>query len=142
MVCVIRCQKKRETNRLEGLFRRAGERTMASVAQLPMAEPAPKTPAAKGQRAVALRIWRGDPQGGKFEEYRTEVGEGMVVLAAVHRVQAQDANDLAVRWNCKAGKCGSCSAEINGKPALMCMTQLAHLPLEQPITLEPLRAFP
>jgi succinate dehydrogenase / fumarate reductase iron-sulfur subunit len=91
---------------------------------------------------VTLRIWRGDASGGKFEDYTTPVSEGMVVLDAVHRVQATQANDLACRWNCKAGKCGSCSAEINGKPRLMCMTQLAHLPLEQPVTLEPLRAFP
>jgi succinate dehydrogenase / fumarate reductase, iron-sulfur subunit len=93
-------------------------------------------------RAITLRIWRGNAQGGKFEDYTTPVTEGMVVLDAVHRVQADDANDLAVRWNCKAGKCGSCSAEINGKPALMCMTQVAQLPLEQPIILEPMRAFP
>ena len=93
-------------------------------------------------RAITLRIWRGDARGGKFEDYTTPVTEGMVVLDAVHRVQADDANDLAVRWNCKAGKCGSCSAEINGKPALMCMTQVAQLPLEQPIILEPMRSFP
>src|SRR5437762_3481942 len=66
----------------------------------------------------------------------------MVVLDAVHRVQAEQANDLAVRWNCKAGKCGSCSAEINGKPALMCMTQLANVPTDVPIVIEPIRAFP
>ena len=93
-------------------------------------------------RTATLRIWRSNGQEGKFEDYATTVTEGMVVLDAVHRVQAEQANDLAVRWNCKAGKCGSCSAEINGKPALMCMTQLAHLPLDQPIILEPLRSFP
>jgi succinate dehydrogenase / fumarate reductase, iron-sulfur subunit len=60
----------------------------------------------------------------------------------VHRIQAQQANDLAVRWNCKAGKCGSCSAEINGHPRLMCMTRLNALPLDQPVTLEPMKAFP
>jgi succinate dehydrogenase / fumarate reductase iron-sulfur subunit len=98
--------------------------------------------AANGQM-VTLRIWRTDGQGGgKFEDYSTPVTEGMVVLDAVHQVQAKQANDLAVRWNCKAGKCGSCSAEINGKPALMCMTQLAHVPLDQPVILEPMRAFP
>ena len=48
----------------------------------------------------------------------------MVVLDAVHQIQATQANDLACRWNCKAGKCGSCSAEINGKPRLMCMTRM------------------
>ena len=54
--------------------------------------------------------------------------EGMVVLDAVHYIQATYANDLAVRWNCKAGKCGSCSAEVNGKPRLMCMTRMDQYP--------------
>ena len=94
-------------------------------------------------KLVTLRIWRTDGQGdGKFEDYQTPVTEGMVVLDAVHAVQAKQATDLAVRWNCKAGKCGSCSAEINGRPALMCMTQMAHVPLDQPIIIEPIRAFP
>ena len=66
----------------------------------------------------------------------------MVVLDAVHQIQAEQANDLAVRWNCKAGKCGSCSAEINGKPRLMCMTRLNDLPLDEPVTVEPMKAFP
>jgi succinate dehydrogenase / fumarate reductase, iron-sulfur subunit len=70
---------------------------------------------------ATFRIWRGDRTSGKFEDYVTEAGEGMVVLDAVHRIQAEQANDLAVRWNCKAGKCGSCSAEINGMPRLMCI---------------------
>ncbi len=91
---------------------------------------------------VTLRIWRGDSQSGKFVDYTTPVSEGMVVLDAVHQVQATQATDLAVRWNCKAGKCGSCSAEINGQPRLMCMTQLAHVPTDQPIVLEPIKAFP
>lgn len=91
---------------------------------------------------VTLRIWRGDAAGGEFRNYQTEAGEGMVVLDAVHRVQAEQSPDLACRWNCKAGKCGSCSAEINGKPRLMCMTRLNTLDLAQPVTLEPMQAFP
>ncbi|MHB1562047.1 MAG: succinate dehydrogenase/fumarate reductase iron-sulfur subunit [Isosphaeraceae bacterium] len=105
-----------------------------------VAPPAEDT--ARIQKTVTLRIRRGDADGGRFEDYVTPVSEGMVVLDAVHRVQADQANDLAVRWNCKAGKCGSCSAEINGKPRLMCMTQLAHLDLDQPVVIEPLRTFP
>jgi succinate dehydrogenase / fumarate reductase iron-sulfur subunit len=66
----------------------------------------------------------------------------MVVLDAVHQIQATQANDLACRWNCKAGKCGSCSAEINGKPKLMCMTRLDQLDLTQTVTIEPMQAFP
>jgi len=93
---------------------------------------------------ATFKIWR-THQGttdGTFQTFHTEVSEGMVVLDAVHRIQAEEAPDLAVRWNCKAGKCGSCSAEINGKPRLMCMTRLDELPADEPVTVEPMRAFP
>ena len=89
-----------------------------------------------------FRVWRGGRESGAFKDYDTEVTEGMVVLDAVHQIQAESANDLAVRWNCKAGKCGSCSAEINGKPRLMCMTRLNTLDLSKPVTIEPMKAFP
>ena len=91
---------------------------------------------------AVFRIWRGEKGQGKFHDYTTEVSAGMVVLDAVHQVQAEQAGDLAVRWNCKAGKCGSCSAEINGMPKLMCMTRLNTLPLDKPVTVEPMKAFP
>jgi succinate dehydrogenase / fumarate reductase iron-sulfur subunit len=91
---------------------------------------------------ATFRIWRGDASGGRFVDYQNPVSEGMVVLDAVHQIQAEQANDLACRWNCKAGKCGSCSAEINGKPRLMCMTRMDELPVDQPVILEPLQAFP
>ena len=81
---------------------------------------------------ATFQIWRGDASGGKFVDYATDVSEGMVVLDAIHQIQARQANDLACRWNCKAGKCGSCSAEVNGLPRLMCMTRLSEIPLEQP----------
>ncbi|MGH7538500.1 MAG: succinate dehydrogenase/fumarate reductase iron-sulfur subunit [Gemmatimonadales bacterium] len=91
---------------------------------------------------ATFRIWRGDRAGGGFRDYPVEVGAGMVVLDAVHQIQAEQASDLAVRWNCKAGRCGSCSAEVNGAPKLMCMTRIADLPLERPVTIEPMKAFP
>ena len=89
-----------------------------------------------------FRIWRGDAKQAGFKDYTTEVSEGMVVLDVVHKIQAEQANDLGVRWNCKAGKCGSCSAEINGNPRLMCMTRLNTLPMDQPVTVEPMHTFP
>ena len=92
--------------------------------------------------SATFRIWRGTSDDGGFKDYTTEVSEGMVVLDAVHQIQAEQANDLAVRWNCKAGKCGSCSAEVNGSPKLMCMTRLSSLPLERPVSIEPMQAFP
>jgi len=91
---------------------------------------------------ATFRIWRGERGVGGFRDYATEVTAGMVVLDAVHQVQAEQAGELALRWNCKAGKCGSCSAEINGMPKLMCMTRLNTLPLERPVTIEPMKAFP
>jgi succinate dehydrogenase / fumarate reductase iron-sulfur subunit len=91
---------------------------------------------------ATFRVWRGGREGGKLVDYTTGVSPGMVVLDAIHQIQADQANDLAVRWNCKAGKCGSCSAEVNGMPKLMCMTRLSELQLEKPVTVEPMRAFP
>jgi succinate dehydrogenase iron-sulfur subunit len=90
---------------------------------------------------ATFRIWRGGQQGA-YADYSTDVSEGMVVLDAVHQIQANQAGDLAVRWNCKAGKCGSCSAEVNGHPRLMCMTRLNELNLSEPVTIEPMRSFP
>jgi succinate dehydrogenase / fumarate reductase, iron-sulfur subunit len=91
---------------------------------------------------ATFRVWRGEKGQGEFRDYKTEVTSGMVVLDAVHQIQAEQAGDLAVRWNCKAGKCGSCSAEINGMPKLMCMTRLNTLPLDKPVMVEPMKSFP
>jgi succinate dehydrogenase / fumarate reductase, iron-sulfur subunit len=91
---------------------------------------------------ATLRIFRGDKQGGAAVDYKVPVGPGMVVLDALHYVQAHHAPDLAVRWNCKAGKCGSCSAEVNGRPRLTCKTRMDALPLAEPITILPMKAFP
>ena len=89
-----------------------------------------------------FRVWRGDAEGGDFENYTVEVNEGEVVLDIIHRLQATQTPDLAVRWNCKAGKCGSCSAEINGKPQLMCMSRMSTFTETETITVNPLRTFP
>jgi len=91
---------------------------------------------------ATFRIWRGEKGQGQFRDYTAEISSGMVVLDVVHQIQAEQAGDLAVRWNCKAGKCGSCSAEINGMPKLMCMTRLNTLALDKPVTVEPMKAFP
>ena len=93
-------------------------------------------------RKINLRIWRGDANDGGLKDVQVDVNEGEVVLDVIHRVQATQMGDLAVRWNCKAGKCGSCSMEINGKPRLACMTQVASFDENETITVTPLRAFP
>ena len=89
-----------------------------------------------------FRVWRGDADGGALQDYSIPVNEGEVVLDIIHRLQATQTPDLAVRWNCKAGKCGSCSAEINGQPRLMCMTRMSTFTEDEVVTVTPLRAFP
>jgi succinate dehydrogenase / fumarate reductase, iron-sulfur subunit len=91
---------------------------------------------------AVLRVFRGDEQQNSTADYTVPIAPGMVVLDALHYVQAHDAPDLAVRWNCKAGKCGSCSAEVNGKPRLTCKTRMDSLPADEPITISPLKSFP
>ena len=93
-------------------------------------------------KTFTMRVFRGDAGGGDFKEYTVEGGEGMVVLDVVHRIQATHAPDLACRWNCKAGKCGSCSAEINGKPRLMCMTRMDIFEENEVVSVAPMRTFP
>jgi succinate dehydrogenase / fumarate reductase iron-sulfur subunit len=89
-----------------------------------------------------FQVWRGDADGGALADFRVEVNEGEVVLDVLHRLQATQTPDLAVRWNCKAGKCGSCSAEINGKPRLLCMTRMSVFERDDVVTITPMRTFP
>ena len=89
-----------------------------------------------------FRVWRGDSNGGDLQDYTVEVNEGEVVLDIIHRLQQTQTPDLAVRWNCKAGKCGSCSAEINGRPRLMCMTRMSAFTRDETVTVTPMRTFP
>src|SRR5262250_399717 len=91
---------------------------------------------------VTLRVFRGDSQGGAPIDYKVPVAPGMVVLDALHYIQGHLSSDLAVRWNCKAAKCGSCSAEVNGRPRLTCKTRLSDFEEGETITVEPMRAFP
>ena len=99
---------------------------------------------------VTFRVFRGEPDAdgepfGKMEDYTVDLDEGMVVLDVIHRIQAEHAPDLSCRWNCKAGKCGSCSAEVNGKPKLMCMTRmedvLEETPEGKPVLVKPMQAL-
>src|SRR5206468_6556075 len=91
---------------------------------------------------ASFKVWRGDAADGELQDYTVEVNEGEVVLDVIHRLQATQAPDLAVRWNCKAGKCGSCSAEINGMPRLLCMTRMSTFEPGETVTVTPIRTFP
>src|SRR6202522_4841431 len=91
---------------------------------------------------ASMRVWRGDQAGGALQDFTVEVSEGEVVLDIIHRLQQTQTPDLAVRWNCKAGKCGSCSAEVLGKPRLMCMTRMSTFAEDEVVTVTPIGRFP
>ena len=95
---------------------------------------------------IKMKVFRGEEGEGELVEYDVELDEGMVLLDCIHRIQHEKEPDLSCRWNCKAGKCGSCSAEINGNPSLMCMTRMSDIIEETPedeiITVRPLKTFP
>ena len=92
--------------------------------------------------AITFKIFRGTVKEGTYQDYSIDTVDGMVVLDAILQIQAQQANDLAVRWNCKAGHCGSCSAEVNGIPKLMCMCRLSELKTDTPVLVQPMKSFP
>ena len=103
------------------------------------------------QDKVTFRVFRGEADSdgipfGRMVDYKVDLDEGMVVLDVIHRIQAEHAPDLACRWNCKAGKCGSCSAEVNGKARLMCMTRMEDIldetPVNEPVLIKPMQSFP
>src|SRR5439155_5888818 len=91
---------------------------------------------------ITMKVIRGQGAQGDFRDYKVDADEGMVVLDVIHRIQATQAPDLACRWNCKAGKCGSCSAEIDGKPRLMCMTRMDTFEVGATVSVAPIRTFP
>ncbi len=95
------------------------------------------------RKTITLRVYRGDASGGGEREYTVSTFPGMVVLDAIHQIQAEQDGTVACRWNCKAAKCGSCSAEINGLPRLMCKSRVEDYYGEDGvISVHPLKTFP
>jgi succinate dehydrogenase / fumarate reductase iron-sulfur subunit len=95
------------------------------------------------KETITLKVFRGTPENGAEKTYNIKTFPGMVVLDAIHQIQASQDATLACRWNCKAAKCGSCSAEINGKPRLMCKSRVEDYTGESgEITVHPLKTFP
>jgi hypothetical protein len=93
-------------------------------------------------RKAKLKVYRGDKEKGEYKTYEVPVEAGMVVLDAIHYIQANYDPELAVRWNCKAAKCGSCSAEVNGMPSLMCKTRMDAFRHDEDIMVQPLKTLP
>jgi succinate dehydrogenase / fumarate reductase iron-sulfur subunit len=89
-----------------------------------------------------LKVFRGEKDNGTFKNYEVPIEEGMVVLDAIHWIQQNEDPSIAVRWNCKAAKCGSCSAEVNGRPSLLCKSRMDKFEPGEEITVQPIKTFP
>ncbi|TAM61877.1 succinate dehydrogenase/fumarate reductase iron-sulfur subunit [bacterium] len=95
------------------------------------------------EKVLQLVVNRGEAGDERGQDVTYEIPrvKGMVVLDAVLYAQGHQDQDLAVRWNCKAGKCGSCAAEINGYPRLLCKTRVEDLPADKPVRVQPMQTF-
>ena len=76
-----------------------------------------------------------------YREYALDVPEGMTVLEALLRIQAEQDGNLAFRYACRGAVCGSCAMVINGHVDLACRTQVRGLG-EETIVVEPLHNLP
>ncbi|MEO1494029.1 MAG: 2Fe-2S iron-sulfur cluster-binding protein [Pseudomonadota bacterium] len=92
------------------------------------------------QPAHDVRIWRGRSDGA-FRSYRVPARDNQTVLDVVTAVQRRDAPDLAYRFACRVGVCGSCAMMVNGVPRWTCRTHVSRLG-PGPITIAPLRNLP
>src|SRR5262249_54710039 len=89
-----------------------------------------------------FRVWRGGAAGGGLAGVGVEGKDGGGGFGGIYRPQASPAPPPPGGGDCKAGKCGSCGAEINGQPGLLCMTRMSTLPPRAPVTITPMRTFP
>ena len=81
-------------------------------------------------RPFTFRIYRFDPERDDepiYRAYTLDVPEGMTVLEALLRIQAEQDGSLAFRYACRGAVCGSCAMMINGREELACRTQVHGL---------------
>ncbi len=71
------------------------------------------------------------------EDFTLEVAEGVTVLEALLRIQAEQDGSLSFRYACRGAVCGSCAMVVNGAVALACRTQV-HAAGSDTITIGPL----
>ncbi len=90
---------------------------------------------------ITVRIWRGKDEG-EFVTYRVPSRDNQTVLDIVTEVQRSLAPDLAYRFACRVGVCGTCAMTINGRPRWTCRTHVKKVADEGVLTIEPLRNLP
>ncbi len=91
--------------------------------------------------SLSVRIWRGKDHG-ELQTYQVPARENQTVLDVITEVQRLHAPDLAYRFACRVGVCGSCAMTVNGKPRWTCRTHVKKVAAEGVLTVEPLRNLP
>ncbi|MEM7507509.1 MAG: 2Fe-2S iron-sulfur cluster-binding protein [Pseudomonadota bacterium] len=74
--------------------------------------------------------------------YEIPARENQTVLDVVTEVQRRHAPDLAYRFACRVGVCGSCAMMVNGVPRWTCRTHVSKVAEGGGLTIEPLRNLP
>ncbi|MFQ5565720.1 MAG: succinate dehydrogenase/fumarate reductase iron-sulfur subunit [Paracoccaceae bacterium] len=99
------------------------------------------TEAASDAGELTVRVWRGAAQGA-FATYRVPARANQTVLDVVTEIQRRQAPDLAYRFACRVGVCGSCAMTVNGVPRWTCRTHVNRVATGGRLTVEPLRNLP
>jgi len=90
---------------------------------------------------IEVRIWRGK-EDGELVTYQVAARDNQTVLDIVSEVQRLHEPDLAYRFACRVGVCGSCAMTVNGRPRWTCRTHIRKVAGEGILTIEPLRNLP
>ena len=96
--------------------------------------------AAKAEQ-LTVRVWRG-AQAGAFATYLVPARANQTVLDVVTEIQRHQAPDLAYRFACRVGVCGTCAMVVNGVPRWTCRTHVSRVAGDGELTVEPLRNLP
>lgn len=92
-------------------------------------------------KQLDVKIWHGQDDG-EFRDYQIALRDNQTVLDVVSEIQRHQAPDLAYRFACRVGVCGSCAMMVNGKPRWTCRTHVSKVVGDGVLKIEPLRNLP
>ena len=98
--------------------------------------------ATESQGVLRVSVWRGDAAGGDFARYEVPQRANQTVLDVVTHIQREIEPELAYRFACRVGMCGSCAMTVNGKARWTCRTHVSRVAQEGALELRPLANLP
>ncbi len=76
----------------------------------------------------------------RLEQHAVELADRASVLDALFALQRHSTPDLAFRYSCRVGMCGSCAMVVNGRETLACSSLIRDFGND--VKIEPLRNLP